>query len=256
MKGVSLLKKAAVIIVTILLALHCLPGTMRAQQPDWNVEIIQGPEVAEIIFKVINNTPGEMVLEFPSSQFFDYEVSDQSGNKVYRYSENKAFLQAIQKVRVKSGGNKVWRDKWKYTSSEGKRIPAGTYTIKASLMIKKINGELVKNDFVKTLEIKAEAENPSFKNVDFIKSDGSYKVKGEANVSAGCFYYTVEDGHTILKEEALVKVNKEYPNWTSFDFDFELAAEKLPENRPVLLNLYERDLNEGTIYHNYTVRLN
>ncbi|WP_168412991.1 BsuPI-related putative proteinase inhibitor [Bacillus salacetis] len=240
----------------ILLSLYCLPGGTLAQQPDWDVEITGNPESADLQFRIFNNTPAEMVLEFPTSQFYDYEVRDHAGNKVYRYSDNKAFLQAVQRVRVKSGETKIWRDQWKYTSSDGKRIPSGKYTIHASLMVKNINGTPVNIDFTKNIAIAVAQENPSFRHVELSKNDGSFQIKGEAKVSAGSFYYTVEDGHHMLKEETLVKVNKEYPNWVPFDFAFKIDTGQFPKDRPVLVNLYERDLKEGTIHHNYTLRLN
>jgi hypothetical protein len=255
-KGVRFLKTAIAILFSFFLAVHFLPEKTTAQQPAWNMEVKQGPESAEIQFTVYNNTSAKMTLEFPSSQFFDYEVVDQAGNKVYRYSDNKAFLQAIQKITLTSGQTKVWRDNWDYKSSNGKRVSAGSYTIKGTLMVKEMNGKPIEGKLVQEEKMTVESENPSFRNVGVSSLDGAYSVTGEAKVTAGSFYYTVEDGHNILKEETLVKVNKEYPNWTSFTFTFDLASDNLPKDRPVLLNLYERDLKEGTIYHTYTVRLN
>ncbi|WP_409253415.1 BsuPI-related putative proteinase inhibitor [Bacillus sp. SCS-153A] len=250
------MKRTISILFSILMAVHFLPAEINAQQPHWNVEIKQGTEHAEIHINVVNNTPEAMILGFSSSKFFDYEVRDQAGKKVFQYSDNKAFLQALQQITLKQGETKEWQDTWKYTTSEGKRVPAGEYTIKAFLMVKTINGKPVEGDLVQTVKITVEAENPSFRNVELSQTDGSYAVKGEAKVSAGCFYFTVEDGHNILLEETLVKVNKEYPNWTDFKFTFDFDWKKVPQNRPVLLNIYERDLKEGTIYHTYTVRLN
>ncbi|EDL62769.1 BsuPI-related putative proteinase inhibitor [Bacillus sp. SG-1] len=250
------MKKILVILFSILFAVHLLPPNILAQQPEWNVEVKQGTENAELLFQVFNNTPEKMTLEFSSSKFFDFEVMDKEGNKVFRYSDNKAFLQAIQHVTLKRGETKVWRDKWDYTTTEGKRVPPGEYIVKAYLMVRTINGKPAEAEFVQTKKLTVEAENPSFRNVELSPADGSYIVKGEAKVSAGCFYYTVEDGHNILIEETLVKVNKEYPNWTAFSFTFDFDPEEVSKNRPVLLNLYERDLKEGTIYHNYTLRLN
>ncbi|WP_421384158.1 BsuPI-related putative proteinase inhibitor [Bacillus salacetis] len=250
------MKKAIVLMFSFILVIQMIPSKILAQKPVWSVEVKQGSEFAEIQFKVYNDTSGKMMLEFPSSKFFDYEVLNKAGEKVYKYSDDKAFLQAIQRITINSGETKIWQDKWNYTSSEGKRIPAGIYTIKAALMVKNINGKPVEGDLVQKVKITAETENPSFRNVEFQTAEGTYKIKGEAKVSAGCFYYTVEDGHDILREETLIKVNKEYPNWTSFNFTFNLAQGQLPKDRPVMLNLYERDLKDGTIYHIYTIRLN
>ena len=221
----------------------------------WKLDINTESEYVEIQMKVQNSSSKEITLEFPSSKFFDYVIRDEGGRELYKYSEGKSFLQAIQRINLKSGETKIWRDKWNY-QTHGKRVPAGKYTLKVNLLLKSINGQPANVDRLKTVEFKINEENPSFKKVELIKKESSYIVKGEAKVSAGCFYYTVEDGHKILVEETLVKVNKEYPNWAAFSFRLNFDPSKPDGNRPLLLNLYERDLKDGTIYHTYTKKLN
>ncbi|MGM0846837.1 MAG: BsuPI-related putative proteinase inhibitor [Bacillota bacterium] len=251
------MKKAFVILFFVISAACLLPETMQAgnQQPEWNVEVKQETGSVDIKLTVSNNTPDEMTLEFPSSQFFEYEVIDPAGDIIYRFSDNKAFLQAIQQITLNSGEKKVWQDRWNYSAAEGKKVPPGEYLISASLAVKGINGKPVERTIGKKVKFTIEEESPSFRNVELSFSEGVYHVKGEAKVSAGCFYYTVEDGHNILKEETLVKVNKKSPNWSSFELNFKLSEDQAGKNRPVFLNLYERDLKEGTIYHNYPVKI-
>lgn len=232
-------------------------GTILAgnQQPEWEVKAEEGNGGVEIELTAYNSTPDKMILEFPSSQFFDYIVMDHSGKEVYRYSDNKAFLQAVQRITLKSGEQKVWQSKWAHSSSEGQIIPPGEYMVKAFLQVKQVNGKPVEERIVQSVKLTIEEQNPSFKKVKMVSSGNSYCVRGQANVSAGSFYYTVEDGHNILKEETMVKVNKESPNWSEFEFSFELGRDEIVKNRPVLLNLYERDLEDGTVHHNYTVEV-
>ncbi|TYR77816.1 hypothetical protein FZC79_03120 [Rossellomorea vietnamensis] len=252
------MKKAIVILLFIVSTAYYPTGTIQAgnQQPEWAVKAEEGDGGVEIELTVSNNTSEKMILEFPSSQFFDYIVKDHSGKEVYRYSDNKAFLQAIQRITLTSGEQKVWQSKWNHTSSGGQKIPPGEYMVEAFLQVKQVNGKPVGERIVETVKLTIEEQNPSFKNVKMVSSGNSYCVRGQAKVAAGSFYYTVEDGHNILIEETLVKVNKESPNWSDFEFSFELGRDKIAKNRPVILNLYERNLEDGTVHHNYTVEVN
>ncbi|TYS15849.1 hypothetical protein FZC78_14795 [Rossellomorea vietnamensis] len=251
------MKKAIVILLFIVSTAYYPTGTTQAgnQQPEWEVKAEEGDGGVEIELTAFNNTPDKMILEFPSSQFFDYIVMDHSGKEVYRYSDNKAFLPAVQRITLKSGEQKIWQSKWDHSSSYGQRIPPGEYMVEAFLQVKQVNGKPVEERIGQTMKLTIEEQNPSFKNVKMVSSGNSYCVRGQAKVSAGSFYYTVEDGHNILKEETMVKVNKESPNWSEFEFCFDLGRDEIAKNRPVLLNLYERDLEDGTVHHNYTVEV-
>ena len=75
---------------------------------------------------------------------------------------------------------------------------------------------------------------------------------GEARVSNGSFYYSVEDGHRVLLKEALLKVNKEAPNWT--DFSITLPEIKGSTDQ-MFIHLYERDDGDGKIIHPYVITI-
>ncbi|WP_113926578.1 BsuPI-related putative proteinase inhibitor [Bacillus sp. P14.5] len=251
--------KKALVILFSLFSISCFQAvTIQAgnQLPEWKVKVMEGEDNAEITLTVSNNTLHKMFLEFSTSQYYDYIVADQSGKEIYRYRDNKAFLQAIQRITLNSGGKKVWQDKWNYTTSDGKKSPPGEYTVRALLQAEQINGKPAQEPIDDSVKLTIEEENPSFRKVEMSSSKEIYCVMGQAKVSAGNFYYTVEDGHNILKEETIVKVNKESPNWSNFEFSFELEVDEINKNRPVLINLYERDLEEGTIYNSYTIRIN
>ncbi|KPL61644.1 hypothetical protein AM506_02085 [Rossellomorea vietnamensis] len=95
-------------------------------------------------------------------------------------------------------------------------------------------------------------ENPSFKDVKVREVKGRYTVSGRACVSNGSFYYSVEDGHSVVLSETLLKVNKEAPNWTEFSI---ILPEMEGRTGNLFLNLYERDKGDGKVIHSYTVAL-
>ncbi|PFA66495.1 intracellular proteinase inhibitor [Bacillus sp. AFS015802] len=98
----------------------------------------------------------------------------------------------------------------------------------------------------------APQENPSFRNVKVMEVKGRYTVSGQARVSSGCFYYSVEDGHRVLLQETFMKVNKEAPNWTDFSI---ILPEMKGRSGKLFLNLYERDDGDGKIIHPYVITI-
>ena len=95
-------------------------------------------------------------------------------------------------------------------------------------------------------------ENPSFRGVKVREVKGRYTVSGQARVSNGSFYYSVEDGHRTLVSETFLKVNKEAPHWTTFSI---ILPEMKKINGSLFLSLYERDAGDGKIIHPYLITI-
>lgn len=51
-------------------------------------------------FKLVNETDQEIELSFASLQEFDFIIKDQGGNKVYQYSDDKAFGESMVQTTV------------------------------------------------------------------------------------------------------------------------------------------------------------
>jgi hypothetical protein len=98
----------------------------------------------ELLIK--NNEESPLHFEFPSSQFYEITVSDQSGQEVYRYSKGRFFLQALQTTKIEPHQTYRKVENWDYKVS-GKRVPAGQYTVTATLLPRKLNDQpLGKNE--------------------------------------------------------------------------------------------------------------
>ncbi|MEH7381359.1 BsuPI-related putative proteinase inhibitor [Bacillus sp. JJ1533] len=54
----------------------------------------------EFTFEIKNIGKQERILHFTSSQRYDYEIYEKSGNLVTRYSDGKSFLQVIQDISI------------------------------------------------------------------------------------------------------------------------------------------------------------
>ncbi|MCR8849027.1 Gmad2 immunoglobulin-like domain-containing protein [Rossellomorea sp. SC111] len=120
-------------------------------------------------------------------------------------------------------------------------------TMEASLYM-----ESVDHHFGEVKSFTVAEGNPSFKDVKVMEVKGRYTVSGQARVSSGSFYYSVEDGHRVVLSETLLKVNKEAPNWTKFSI---ILPEMEARTGKLFLNLYERDKEDGKVIHSYIVAL-
>ncbi|MBP0726872.1 hypothetical protein J5Y03_17075 [Bacillus sp. RG28] len=109
----------------------------------WDGDVIADEEQSLFTFTFKNNSDQPMLLEFLTSQFYDYTVYNTHREQVYHFSKGRFFLQAIQHKSLNSGEQIQWKSTWNYKTNEGKRVPAGTYTVKAILNVWKINDKLV-----------------------------------------------------------------------------------------------------------------
>lgn len=99
---------------------------------------------------------------------------------------------------------------------------------------------IVDTNHLQATIVDEQSENLVFRDIAVSGKRGVYTVTGQANVTKGEFFYTVEDGHNEFISETLVKVSTNYPNWISFELDISIPVEKMPENGTLILNLYEK----------------
>ncbi len=225
------------------------PMTTKAEKVPliFSVKAIPGEEGAEIQLVLFNNCERDRSITFPTSQQFDFIIKNKEGRVIYRYSEGKSFLQALQTIHLKKGQTKVWNERWSYIQG-GTRVPEGVYTIEALFGGEDMEGFNHPLQAVGSFTVPE--ENPSFRDVKVREVKGRYTISGQACVSNGSFYYSVEDGHRVLLSETLLKVNKEAPNWSDFSI---ILPEMRGKNGKLIMSLYERDDGDGKIIHPYVI---
>lgn len=103
-----------------------------------------GNEGAEFELLIKNKGEASLQLEFPTSQYYEITVTDQSGNEVYRYSKGRFFLQALQNLKIEPLQTYRKIESWDYKVN-GKRVPPGEYTVTATLLPSKINEKSLDN---------------------------------------------------------------------------------------------------------------
>lgn len=222
----------------------------------FDVVALAGPENVE--FELLLNNDGNVPLtfEFRTSQKYEIKVTDSKGKEVYVFSEGKMFTQAIEHVTLKPGETKTWREEWNYVK-DGKRVEEGEYKVRAELLAVSINNKEIsnKNSLKAEVTMFIPGINPVFQNVKVSGKNGIYTVTGEARPTAGDFYYTVEDGHNQYVEETKVKHTSKFPNWNDFKLEINIDKDKLPTNATLILNLYEKSSEDGSIIHTFPVVL-
>ena len=129
----------------------------------WDVKVTVDVDQATFTFTVKNNSEQPIILEFPTSQLYDYSVYNAQGERVYHFSKGKMFLQALQFKTVNSGEQIQFKSMWNYKTNEAERVPAGKYTVTAILNIRAINDELVHSQPSTMYEFYIPAENTTFK---------------------------------------------------------------------------------------------
>jgi hypothetical protein len=73
-----------------------------------------------------NRTERNLVLGFSSGQQYDFEVRNEQGESVYRWSATRAFIQAASSLVIR--GEEVWQD-----VIESKNLRPGNYTVEGLL---------------------------------------------------------------------------------------------------------------------------
>lgn len=63
----------------------------------------EGKNGISIIYELQNNGDQDIRLQFPSSQEYDYEIYNEKGDLVYRYSDEHVFSQVISNVLFAKG---------------------------------------------------------------------------------------------------------------------------------------------------------
>lgn len=255
------MKKSSLLIILLLMAAApALAIGQEKQTPEksefsFYIDPIAGAEHAVFELTLQNHGDGDLVFEFPTSQKYEIIVRDGQRNKVYQFSEDKAFAQAFEKLALKPHETMKWRESWDYKKA-GTRVKEGEYTVNAQLKAVSVNGKPVpdKQQLTDQKQMYIPGENPVFKGIQAEGERGSYKISGEARPIGGKFFYTVEDGHNQLIAETEVVPQSKYPKWHPFSLDVTIPENKLPKNGSLILNLYERS-KEGEIIHTYPVLL-
>ncbi|TDQ42099.1 BsuPI-related putative proteinase inhibitor [Aureibacillus halotolerans] len=188
---------------------------------------------ADLTLILDNSSDEDITLENSSEQLVQFVVKNDAGEEVYDSSADGTFSQATGSTTIAAGSDFRWTPFWDLTS-EGSRVPAGTYTLEATI----VADTLEEGGLTVTQEFDvAEADESVFRDVSVEGEAGTYTVEGEVNVASGPFSYSIEDGHNVFVENGEFPAVEGSEGWTSFSLPIDISDEELPSNGSVMLVL-------------------
>lgn len=95
-----------------------------------SVDAFSQGEAVHMQLSLKNNAASERTLNFSSSQQYDLEVRDAEGEQVWRWSDDRAFLQMLTELSLAPNQTHKVEEVWDQSSSSGAAVPPGRYTVK------------------------------------------------------------------------------------------------------------------------------
>ncbi|MFT8323389.1 MAG: BsuPI-related putative proteinase inhibitor [Bacillus sp. (in: firmicutes)] len=201
----------------------------------FTIHAITRTDEVELQLKLSNLGNQPKKLHFSSSQKYEISIKSEMGEEVYRYSLNKAFLQAIQDMTLKPNESYRWKEKWDYKNN-GKRVEAGDYTVEAVLASTQLDNPQEKIKTVATITVPE--KNTMYKNIKVDGNHGHYTITGIAK-TPNKLLYTVEDGHNELLSNQVVEKQAD----GRFTIQLKIPEKSLPKNGTLILYLIEEAEN-------------
>lgn len=100
---------------------------------------------------VFTNTSSEaMSSYYPSSQRFDFVVTDAQSREVWRWSYRKMFLMVIEPFKLNTGEKLRFSYIWDQKDNSGENVPAGEYYVTGRLTASpKVSSQKIRIDIIK-----------------------------------------------------------------------------------------------------------
>lgn len=86
-------------------------------------------------FELMNHYTETKDLLFGSGQQFEITITDEKGEEVYRYSDDKFFTMALVQKSIKPGESIKWQDAWNMTNKNGEKLTSGKYKAKIDILV-------------------------------------------------------------------------------------------------------------------------
>lgn len=108
-------------------------------------------------FELMSHYTKPVTLYFGSGQSFELIITDEQGEEVYRFSEDKAFIQMIREQIISPGEELEFQDSWDRTNKEGKKL-TGKFKAEIRIMVipEDSDEKDVLNQFKKVIEFHLE----------------------------------------------------------------------------------------------------
>jgi len=130
--------RLVVLTVAGLLVVGCAPPQDRAMPSNEDLTVIEdlatslevGIASGEVrfTFHMTNTAAAPLELTFPTSQRYDFVVEDAEGQPVWRWSDDRSFLQAITHATLEPGETWTMESTWEPGDATGELVATGRLT--------------------------------------------------------------------------------------------------------------------------------
>jgi hypothetical protein len=96
-----------------------------AEEVASTLEVAMLASSVRLLLHVTNATEEPLDFTFPTSQRYDFVVEDGSGTEVWRWSEDRAFLQVITEARLEPGETWTMEAVWEPGDRSGEHAATG-----------------------------------------------------------------------------------------------------------------------------------
>ena len=100
----------------------------------------QTGETVTMILTIRNNTDAYQTLRFPTSQIYDFVVTDPSGAEVWRWSKSQAFNPSSTRVDFRPRQTMTFREPWTQIRNDGTPVAAGDYDARGEVPADVVQG--------------------------------------------------------------------------------------------------------------------
>lgn len=113
-----------------------------------SVETVTSDDKISINFTLKNISGKDQQISHGSGQQFDIWAYNEQNDEVYKWSNNKAFTQALIARELNKSGQLTFNEEWNLKDNEGNPVPAGKYTIEVRVMIGLESGTISPDELV------------------------------------------------------------------------------------------------------------
>lgn len=87
-----------------------------------SLEVGVTPEAVRLILHVTNAGDRPVELTFPTSQRYDFEVESGGGERIWRWSDGRAFLQVVTEAVLEPGETWTMEGEWDAAGRSGRHV--------------------------------------------------------------------------------------------------------------------------------------
>jgi len=87
-----------------------------------------------LLLEITNNGSETVRLNFNSGQQFDFYILGPEEIELWRWSDDKAFTEALTELVLPAGGSFLVAEVWEQSLPEGGIMPIGSYTVFGSFL--------------------------------------------------------------------------------------------------------------------------